>query len=395
MLYYMNSIIKIVNKNNALLPVDFNSKGWRKRLAKIFKEVVDIEPAYDDFKAVKQIYDATQKDLKNIIGTNELTILIVIISILCKIHLSDSFRSDSNKISAVINFIKKFITAKKSTVITFLCSHRGYGIDKHNDELVDKIPQEYLENFVNIVIALCEIFPQKQKTFSVYQQFPNRLVSLTMFPSMFKKFAQEGAINKLFQKINSHIVQLLSFKDKFSGKNINYKIIDVSSHSQDGLNYLEQRYGPNWYLKTNLDETDELENIALNFTLKSMKRFYSNEVDKFPDIVNENNYDSVAKEALVFARNYSNMSLPAKALAETVFYYGLGIKIVEDDLFYLGFERDHQLYQELAIEKGINDGQVFFNKDCKGAFLYARRTKDAKVENGIGIKGISFRQFWR
>jgi hypothetical protein len=81
-----------------------------------------------------------------------------------------------------------------------------------------------------------------------------------------------------------------------------------------------------------------------------------------------------------------------KAIYETMFYlvWGERARINKEIIF--GLERDHNLYQTMAMSYGYNSGQIDYYHRYYIPFLFARR----KPRNlFVDFSELSFRQFFR
>jgi hypothetical protein len=335
------------------------------------------------------------KYLKKDIGHDLVFYLIPVILIGFKLHTKDIFCSDSNSVQQAASFIEKIWRKKNLNLYVYLCAHRGHGTETRKHCLVEHIPENFLDSSFWLVSSLVKASQlDTHSRITIQQQEASVMTSMSMFPAMFVEYAKRGEVENMLNLINRH-TSLISKKALLATEPHKMEIIceGLDTHTLQVMHLLEMRYGKEWRqlsFKT-VSANDPFVAIAHRHGLPQVQRYslgwelLITEAQKSAEI---HQGSKLANECLQWFLNHMQLTREAKALYEVCFYYVLGNKIASEQGIYLGLERDHTKLQYDALNLGMGN-------TANAAYLYARRTKDALTQEGIGLSKISFRQFWR
>lgn len=178
--------------------------------------------------------------------------------------------------------------------------------------------------------------------------------------------------------------------------------------------YIRSRFGEEWRAIDFTDyrfENDPLIEIAINMTLPDVERmmpFFSNDfqrafIARKDDLIEMNCVSAyqeggpdlaerVTRSIEWFMRQHG-MTISAKAVYETVFYYLWGAYCTRlGNVYAMGLDRDHARFQNFAWKLGATEGNRG-EQQHQSVPLYLRRNPDGR-ERGT-LADLSFRQFWR
>jgi hypothetical protein len=328
-------------------------------------------------------------------------------------HSGKAFHEDSNTLESIIQFIIWIYDRKEIEIISFLCAQRGIsqpGIHL----LIDRIQKNKTKKTLNLQMGiLSNTMSVKKKKIIWYQQASTERAASNMFPVMFIQYLEKGQISDLLLLLDNHF-QELSNVVNLNLSDCDRRIINLDSFTNELNSFLEKSFGSNWKCLNFKDvrSNGDLLEIALNYALPEVKRFMPfyetsreeqgrmhkeyfeinikraqiNAREKqYPDLINK------TKEAIAWFYQNQIMDITAKAVYEASFYYLWGKMIgSNENACAVGIDRDHAIYQFLAWRLGY-----LTTRKGKGllSLIYTRRIEPE--ENNKGLKGISFRQFWR
>jgi len=316
-----------------------------------------------------------------------------------------------NNIENLLFFIKKTISKENFSISTYLCAHR-----EHEPVLSKDIDYKGLKKMVNIVSGIVENISKKKKIrFELVQPDGSVFGLNAVFPEIFFNYLEKGRIVDLAITLQEHHRVCKRYLEGLSkSRSLKIRLFSVDQHIQNVRKSARKIFGRNW---KDIDEglltsrADLLEDINLNdrdlvikvsnFALKDIKRLmpYYSSYKNIPNrlvVENLKNIKDPRKKSLVVnsINKFSEIrTSESKAIYETFFYFLLGKIMRKKNQVMIGFERDHDLFQTMAISRGYLGNKTNTNKN-QVPLLYARRVNFAD-NNGCALRKISFRQFWR
>jgi hypothetical protein len=299
-----------------------------------------------------------------------------------------------NSVQALAKTIQVLISTDIIIFSWFLCAQRAHdSVDK--DWLVKDVNIWRFIHSTNILRWIAENLDKPYTMEFSHVQWDSYWMN-AISPTIFMRHLLEWKLNQMSKVLDSQFEQM----EKWAWPNV--KILTVSDHFIHTKTTLDELYGNNWWIisdiemESMLDLWDKIAEIAYHMTVSSLKRFWD-----LKEILEER-YSEDKKDSLYAANNvhwwmehieptidmfFESKSLHGKALYETMFYYLWWVDAKKRNAIGIWFDRDHDIYQTSAFALWYNwkDPNTF------NPLLYARRTGR---QPGIDIKDLTFRQFW-
>lgn len=331
-----------------------------------------------------------------------------------KSHLENRFQADSNRVADIAKFLGRLAVTKSPEFESFLCAHRGKG-GSEKFYLVNDVHQQQATLALHLVKAIGANNPWSDRAaIRWFQQGTTELAHLNMFPELFMRYVESGAVAELLLLLKRHVSQLRQL-DTVPTREILFAVEDLDPRSYAVLDFLSQHYGSQWrqidYQSSHFRH-DQVVQIALEDTLPLMKRqmpFYSTP-EKYHKYLKQKSVliarNSVAASRTnssiqtdlveaVIERFYEMQSMhpTAKALYETAFYYLWGLHAEQSGSFAIGLDRDHDRFQSRAWTLGVQSAASWSTGHKQNVLIYARRNADKS--KSVHLRDLSIRQFWR
>ena len=356
----------------------------------------------------RQIIQAIPKHKKkNIINYQFCFSLLPYLLIGFKTHLENRFQEDSNSIRRIVDFLINFIEIENPEIRSFLCAHRARN-NPGEQKIINCVDVKKAGKTLLLQLALLSNKPNINNGSIVWQQQEvSERISSNMFPEMFIYYMNNGEVPYLISQVHNHYNQVNYVLNNKSDK-FNSKLCGLDEFTKSIELFLFNKIGPCWrrvdynFLRSG---NEEIYKIAIENTLPEVKRFmpfYESKnfiIGKNAEEMIKKNYsgdvyyNSISSKAINWFYNNQNMSIFAKSLYETAFYYLWGKRsATNSNHVSIGIDRSHGEYQELSWNLGYNEN---LNKKNSNAIIYFRRTPDDKTLSGHSLAKISFRQFWR
>lgn len=310
-------------------------------------------------------------------------------------------------------FIEKIIKSKNIDISTFLCAHR-----EHRPVLSKNIDYQGLRKMINVVSGILENIPTEKKIrLEIFQPNGSESGLNAVFPEIFSSYLKNKSLGVLADKLQEHYKECGKyFRQLSKSRKLIVKLFPIDNHIQEVEKIVRKNFGKNWNKidysllvkqvsllqagNINIKNLDAIATVS-EFTLKSIKRLiphYANfrKISKRLILYNLSKVRDPERKILISRsiRKFLNVeTTESKAIQETAFYFLWGKAVKKNDQVILGFERDHDLYQTMAISYGYLGDESDVSK-YRVPILYARRV-DVARNDGISFRDISFRQFWR
>lgn len=310
-------------------------------------------------------------------------------------------------------FIEKIVKEKDVSVSTYLCAHR-----EHEPLLSKDIDLEGLRKMTNIISGITEnIFEKKKIKLEIFQQCGSGFSINAVFPEIFLAYLGDGKLLDLMDTLQKHYDECRRyFYQLAKSRNLTIKLFSIDRHIKKVEKYV-QKFSQNDLSGTSriflMNETRRIQNdnvrekrhimAVSKFALEEIKRlmpYYTSFGKISSNLIHTNINKARDKQKKILItesiRRFINTdTLESKAVYETVFYFLWGKEARRKKQIIVGFERDHDIYQTMAISKGYLGYKSDNSNNKYGApLLYARRV-DPAYDDGISFRKISFRQFWR
>jgi hypothetical protein len=296
-----------------------------------------------------------------------------------------------------------------------LCAHRDPKTGEELNLLQSFIPQWKVHRAAALALALIHnVRKDTRGTLLFFQQPVSQAASSSVFPEVTVEYLERGLCVEMLERLRYQYRLVSNALASMSAPRSRCRLASLDTLTRRIHAFLAARYGENWrdieYTELRYPD-DPLVEIALNMTLPDVERMMPFFADAFQQGVFARKDELVAKNC-AYAREHSEpatvdtvasviewfvrhnrMTLTAKAMYETAFYYLWGWYSGRCGGFGIGFDRDHDRFQHFAWHRGALDARLASDATQQCVPLYARRHPDG-YEAGT-LVDLSFRQFWR
>ena len=333
-----------------------------------------------------------------------------------KAHSQDGFNFDSNSIDSLVEFTQAVCSQNKLLFTSFLCAHRDPKSQPGEplNLLQSRIPPEKIRCAASLVLALMQNASTSSKGKAVFlQQEASQTATSSVFPEVSVEYFLNARAYEMLERLQYQYQLVQGVLDDMSGERVVARLVSLDVLSGRIERFLRDRYGVEW---RHLDFTsstfdDPLVEVAVYMTLPDIERmmpffsgnFQKDFLSKETEILETNQRSALQKsgpamvplvtEAIKWFMRQHSMTISAKAMYETTFYYLWGRYCgLVPGAFGVGFDRDHERFQHFAWQLGARSSSGH-NRLSQTIPVYARRNPST---NGKGhLVNLSFRQFWR
>jgi hypothetical protein len=297
--------------------------------------------------------------------------------------------------------------ANDADFTTFFCAHR-----EHAPEMVTELDADNIRRSCRLALGIRNNIAQNRHSKSglrIIQPAGTPEGLAAVFPEIFLNYLRQGKLADLMLVLSRHFIQL----GEVVGQEFNEDVTteDTTQHVKETLAVAERKFGD--WKNTSMDRCDCKRHDeggdpligTLRFTADEISRlmpYYKEGLSISQDLISANlarakelrpsNPDLPDKVAAAITEFLSIRTSTAKAIYETAFYYAWGERARNGNSAIIGLERDHDLFQTLAIVYGFNKGEIDHYTRHKSPSIFAKRKSH---EDPTRLSGLSFRQFWR
>jgi len=420
--FYKKNNKEIFNKSNTLISLkikdinvnfDKNKKEWISFFCTVIYVITGCIPNEKDKTYFKSIYYKLKEkskesiNIKNLLNSKKFVFI-------CLPYLVSGFYINKNGLSSdgnnnfknLFSFLEE-IVKKNISVSTFFCAHR-----EKEPELVEELDYESISISCNLILGIIknisENFIERDKILCIYQPDSSVFGISSIFPEIFLNYTNNNRLGELIIKINDHFNNLSYYlNDKYGGEVVLY---DLIKQKKETIKKCKEFFGSD-FLKIN-DLFEVKKNIKdeylyyiiedINKKIIRLMPFYKegiyisnqtieNNKNNSADFINKiDNIKDVIEESILDFKSIK--SVVNKSIYEAMFYISWGERAKKNNEIIIGLERDHKIYQTMAITYGYNLYNINYYNSYSIPLLFAKREKRNKF---IKFSKLSFRQFFR
>lgn len=334
--------------------------------------------------------------------------LMAYIAVGFRTHQESHHLEDSNRVTDVIKFLESFLREERIKLTSFLCTHRGPSVPG-GSWLASHVPEGQVLRALRLQLALIANAPlSEQGTISWIQQTDTLFASVTMFPELFLRYADNGRVGEMLALLADQERQIHSLVESVSSSSSSCSLECLDPYTVEMIRFMRGSFGAGWR-STDFSKqasASPLVTLALESALPEVKRLMpyfargtgltvqDREMWIHRNVAECQDPElrcSVRQSMRWFLANQA-MHPTAKAVYDTVLYYQWGARCaLEKSHFAIGIDRDHSAFQCEAWNLGYRDALA---EAEPGSILYARRVEKPDKSDPY-LSGLSFRQFWR
>lgn len=332
-------------------------------------------------------------------------------------QLQSGFYHDSNAVDALVEFTLSLCASDRVLFTSFLCAHRDPQSKPGEplNLLQSCIPPEKIRRAASLVLALAHNASDSTYGLAIFlQQRVSFAATSSIFPEVSVEYFSNARAHELLQRLAYQYELIRSVLKNLPGERLRARLVTLDVLTRRIERFLQERYGENW---RQLDFTDYIYakdpiiQIAIDMTLPEIERmmpFFSGDfqqrfLNKKAEILKINREATLQRghpemvsqvtQAIEWFMRQHSMTISAKAVYETTFYYLWGRYCgMYPGAFSIGFDRDHDSFQHFAWHQGCISVPTI-KLPHQTVSLYARRNPNGH-EHG-SLSDLSFRQFWR
>lgn len=392
-------------------------RSWKKYFSTATQLLCNCLPSEEEMKVVRGCIRIIPNEFKRIYFNRCFVLsFLAYLFIGFKGHACDGFISNSNAVSALVEFILSLhMVDNRILFSSFLCAHRDPKISDELNLLQSHIPPEKIRRAAALVLAITHNVQKGLCGKVVFlQQGASHAAASSIFPEVTVEYLVTGRMYEMLEKLRYQCCLVREVFTALPGPRIRAQLVSLDVLTQRIESFLKRRYGSQWRLinfTSNIYDDDPIVQIGIDMALPEIERmmpFFSGDFrqavfskkDEFLEMNELAAYKSGGHELAVlvtqaiewFIQQHS-MTISAKAVYETTFYYLWGKYCnMFKGAFAIGFDREHDRFQHFAWKCGA-ESEMENNKIHQTVPLYARRNSDGHKQESL--TNLSFRQFWR
>lgn len=391
-------------------------KSWESCLSTMIQLISGHTPSKDELRIIRGYIRKLPNDFKR--SHVDHRFVLTFVSYLFagfKANPFSGFTSESNTTEALCEFTIALCTTRKCLFSSFLCAHRDPKVGESLNLLQSRIPPHKVRRSAALTLALAHNANTQVRGRALFLQQPvSMFATSSVFPEVTAVYLEEDRAHELIGLLGYQYNLVSDTLRGLPGERVSAKLMPLDVLTSRILRFLDERFGTDWRQQdftSSRFEQDQLVQIAIDAALPDIQRlmpFFSGDLQsaflsRKEEILSKNVAsayqiggqelaDVVAQTIAWFLLQHS-MTISAKAIYETTFYYLWGLYCGKfDGVFAIGFDRNHDAFQHLAWKLGAeSSGERRIAHQTVP--LYARRNPSGR-EHG-SLVDLSFRQFWR
>lgn len=415
---------QLVLNKDAFSSMDFHpyrfegdkGRSWGAYFTTAIQLISGHQPSREEIKITQEYVRQLPNEFKRAYVTQRFIVgFLAYLLVGFKAHTGSVFISESNAINTLVEFTKSLFNSKKVLFTSFLCSHRDPKVGVELNLLQSCIPAEKIRRVGALTLAIMRNASEHIRGGSIFlQQSVTPYATSSIFPEVTVRYLEEGRTYEMLDRLDYQFSLVKGVFKELSNQYVHTTLVTLDVLTIRIEKFLKMRFGEGWRridFTSSTYEHDSIVQIAVDMALPGIKRmmpFFSGDfqqkfIARKNEIVERNcaiarevrggNSDVLIKKVIEWFMLQHSMTISAKAVYETVFYYLWGSYCGRSKaVFAIGFDREHDQFQHFAWELGVEE-QVRGSIEKQNQVLYTRRNPNGRVYGALS--DLSFRQFWR